>query len=229
MGLADRDYARTAPSRKRRLLANVFGSLLLVCLGMAALSVLRLSGEDPDSTVILSPGVPALGLTVQSQQLYPSDDPWKEYLAPEGACPGGDTRSPGVRDQEQTMICLLNWARQRRGLALLAVQPLLSQAARFKAKDINRCADFAHRACGKPADAVVAQAGYKPAAWGENIYSGPRDFGRPRVAVAQWLNSAGHRENLFRDYWTQQGVAVLPVRSFGGQPDVAIWVSHFSR
>jgi uncharacterized protein YkwD len=228
MGRADRDYMRAGPGRNRRLLANLFGIALLLVLGAGALTLLR-TPHGQDSTVVVSPGIPALGLTVQSQSLYPTDDPWRAYLAPESVCPGGETRSASLEAQEQTMRCLLNWARERRGLRPLREQPLLALSANLKARDIYRCGEFAHEACGKHADAVVAEVGLRPAGWGENLYSGPRDFGRPRVAVDQWLNSPGHRDNLFRSEWTEQGVALLPARSFGGQPDVAIWVSHFSR
>jgi uncharacterized protein YkwD len=227
MGLADRDYMRQRRSR-RPWLANSFGILLLAALVLAGLTVLR-SRDDPSPAVVVSPGVFGIRLTSPSQPLYPPNDPWKAYLAPERACPHGEDRTRPVEAQAQTMICLLNWARRRRGLRPLANHPLLARAAAFKARDIVACGDFAHEACGKPSDAVVAEAGFTPNGWGENIYAGPRAFGSPRVAADGWLNSTGHRENLFRSDWTHQGVALLPLRSFDGQPDVAIWVSHFAR
>jgi uncharacterized protein YkwD len=209
------------------LLANSLGVVLILAIIAAAVSVLRMSDEGAVGSVVVSPGVPGLSVTVESQDLYPDDDPWSAYLAPEGACPGGDTRSAPVRAQQQTMICLLNWARHRRGLSSLPEQPLLSRAAALKARDIRGCREFAHEACEKPADAVVSEAGYDPAGWGENLYLGSSAFGRPRVAVDGWLNSTGHRENLFRADWDEQGVALLEVPLFEGQPDVAVWVSHF--
>lgn len=227
MGLADRKYMRGGPSRRRRLVANSLGVALILAVIAAAVIVLRKSNEDPGSTIVVSPGVPGLSVTVGSQNLYPPDDPWREYLAPESGCPGGDNRSAPVRAQQRTMICLLNWARQRRGLSVLPEQPLLSRAAALKARDIRVCSEFAHEACGKQAAAVVTETDYEPAGWGENLYLGPGELGRPRVAVDGWLNSTGHRENLFRTDWTEQGVALIEVPQFEGQPDVAIWVSHF--
>jgi uncharacterized protein YkwD len=125
------------------------------------------------------------------------------------------------------MICLLNWARSREGLPPLPENPLLSVGAALKARDIDSCEEFAHEACGKAADADARTAGYDGSGWGENIYAGPLEFGRPRVAVDRWLNSPHHRENLFREGWSEQGVAVRHVASFKGQPEVAIWVSAF--
>jgi uncharacterized protein YkwD len=76
--------------------------------------------------------------------------------------------------------------------------------------------------------AVARQVGYR-GAWGENLYLGPVEFGRARVALDRWLNSPGHRENLLRGAWSEQGIALLPVASLKGQRDVALWVSHFGR
>jgi uncharacterized protein YkwD len=105
----------------------------------------------------------------------------------------------------------------------------VSAAARRKAQDTRRCSDFAHEACGKDARAVADETGYTGSGWGENLYAGPGELGRPRVALDGWLNSDGHRENLFRDLCEEQGVALLPVESFEGYSDTAIWVSHFGR
>jgi uncharacterized protein YkwD len=200
--------------------------MLLVGLIAAVIFVLRVRGDEDPQTIIVSPLGPRYDRTAP---LYAKDDPWAAYLAPESACPGGEDRSAPVAEQERTMVCLLNWARARRGLSALPVNPTLSTAARLKAEDIRRCSDFAHEACGKDARAVADQAGYPGSAWGENLYTGSRELGRPRVAVDGWLNSEGHRENLFRNLWHEQGVALLPVPSFEGHSGTAIWVSQFGR
>ena len=217
---------RREPSQGRRLVANSVGVVLVLAVIASAVFVLRMSDEQ-GPTMTISPGVAGLGADVESQDLYPADDPWAAYLAPENACPGGETRSTSVRVQQHTMICLLNWARQRRGLSALPEQPLLSRAAALKGRDIHACADFAHEACGRPANAVVTEAGYEPDGWGENLYMGSGELGRPRVALDRWLNSTGHRENLFRADWAEHGVALVEVPLFEGYSDVAIWVSHF--
>jgi uncharacterized protein YkwD len=207
----------------RRLFANLVGIVLLVLLGGSAILLLREDLDEDSPTIIVSP----LGIESASEPLYPEDDPWEAYLAPESICPGGEDRSASIAAQHGTMVCLLNWARGWRGLPALAVNGTLSTSARLKAEDIARCGDFAHAACGKDADSVAREAGYAGAAWGENLYIGPGEFGRPRVAVDRWLNSDGHRENLFRDSWEEQGVALLQVESFEGYSEAALWVSHF--
>jgi uncharacterized protein YkwD len=208
----------------RRFLANAVGVALLIGMIGAIVVVLRLDDDESPQTIVVSP----LGLgSDRGQRLYPKNDPWKAYLAPESICPGGEDRSRPIAGQQKTMVCLLNWARERRGLSALSLDEMLSAAARLKAEDIVRCSDFAHEACGKEAHSVTEEVGYGGSSWGENLYAGPGDLGRPRVAVDGWLNSAGHRENLFRESWTEQGIALLPVGSFNGDPEVAIWVSHF--
>jgi uncharacterized protein YkwD len=210
----------------RRFLANAVGVILLAGLIAAVVAVWRLGSDDDQRTIVVSP----LGLgSREAEPLYPKNDPWAAYLAPESVCPGGEDRSAPIEEQKRTMVCLLNWARQRRGLSALPVSDALSEAARRKAEDIRRCSDFAHEACGKDARAVAEEAGYAGSVWGENLYAGPGEFGRPRVAVDGWLNSDGHRENLFRDLWEEQGVALLPVGSFKGASATVIWVSHFGR
>jgi uncharacterized protein YkwD len=154
------------------------------------------------------------------------DGPWDSHLAPEHACPGSNDASATAAVQERTVACLLNWARHTEGLGELPVSPLLSRAAVLKAEDIDRCDDFAHEACGKAAHAVVGEAGYPQSAWGENLYTGSRQYASPREAVRGWLHSDGHRENLLNPAWTEQGLA-LRTGTRGGHP-ASIWVSHFS-
>ena len=91
MGLADRDYMRRGPApRKRRLLPNLVGVACIVALVLAGAF---LPAADGGAT----------------QRLYPRNDRWVKYLAPESACPGGEDRSAARADQQHTMRCLVNW------------------------------------------------------------------------------------------------------------------------
>jgi uncharacterized protein YkwD len=207
MGLADRDYTRRAQASRRRRLPNLVGIACIVALVAAGAF---LPAADGGST----------------QRLSPRNDPWIKYLAPESACPDGQDRSAARAAEQRTMLCLVNWARRRHGLRPLTRDPVLSAAARLKAEDIRRCRDFSHRACGRAAYAVARQAGYR-GSWGENLYWGQGELGRARIALSRWLISPRHRENLLRDHWTKQGIALQPVESFNGRRHVALWVSHF--
>jgi uncharacterized protein YkwD len=58
-------------------------------------------------------------------------------------------------------------------------------------------------------------------------------YGSPRVAIDRWLNSDGHRENLFRPEWRTTGVALLPHATAHWDKndttirDGIVWVNQF--
>jgi len=155
------------------------------------------------------------------------DDPWRSFLAPGPVCPGSNEPGLAAAIQQRTAMCLVNYARGREGLAPLRESPEISAWSALKAADIVRCRDFAHTACGRPGDAHARAAGFN-GAFGENLFLGPQAYKTALAAVDGWLNSADHRENLFRGRWTAQGMAVLHTEHLRGQDDVAVWVSQFT-
>jgi hypothetical protein len=168
------------------------------------------------------PGAPSIRLT----RLYPRDDPWKEWLAGESTCPGGEDRTAPEAVQRRVLLCLLNFARAREGLAALALSPILSSASAAKAEEIERCQEFAHEPCGRPVDAAAQAFGYH-GSLGENLYIAEGQLAAPRVAVDRWLNSPGHRENLFRPQWRVVGVGLRSSVTFGRFSSAVLWVNEF--
>jgi uncharacterized protein YkwD len=207
----------------RRVVANAFGLALFALIVSVGAWLYLNRGTADEFLVSLSGGNM---VRVGQQPLYPPNDPWAEYLAPESACPGGESTELSLSRQREVMLCLLNWARRERGLSELPESSVLADAALLKAQDIERCRNFAHAACGKEPSAGVRELGYE-GDWGENLYVGAGRLGAPRVAVDGWLNSPGHRENLFREEWSEQGIAVLQVSDFFGAGAETLWVSHF--
>jgi len=124
------------------------------------------------------------------------------------------------------MTCLINYARQRRGLSTLTPASLLNDTSLKKADKIVRCNEFAHDACGDDPAADVRAANYF-GSWGENLYLGEGRLGAPRVALDGWLNSPEHRENLFTANWRFEGIAVITAPRVGKYTDVAVWVNQF--
>jgi hypothetical protein len=153
-------------------------------------------------------------------------DPWAAYVAPEAVCPGGGRVDLSPVAADRVMVCLLAYARERAGLAPLPVVYLLNRSSVMKAIDIVECDDFSHTACGKPFASVFQAVGYSGAT-GENIAWGAGGAGAPRIVVSGWLNSLHHRENLFSRDWTEQGVALVPARSFLGAATAQVWVNEF--
>jgi uncharacterized protein YkwD len=181
--------------------------------------------------VVVSLGVsvvrhPPTWLRHEVDRARASQDPWAAYVAPASSCAGG---SDAV-SQERSMVCLLNYARGKRGLEPLRVLSQLNRSSILKALAIVHCHDFSHTPCGKPFRATFDAVGYRgpvSTSFGENIAWGTGDAGVPRAVVSSWLNSPHHRENLFTKGWAEQGVAVFTVANFLGSHDVEIWVSEF--
>jgi uncharacterized protein YkwD len=170
------------------------------------------------------PGGPTF--TLNEQPIYGSDDPWKAWLADEQQCPGGENRSAPQSVQVQVQLCLVNFARERQGLPPLRLSRLLSASSAAKASDIVACDDFAHEACGRPADQAVRALGYR-GSFGENLYVAEGKLVTPRVAVDRWLNSPGHRENLFRPEWRTIGIARVSDSEVEDVDDGVLWVNQF--
>ena len=100
------------------------------------------------------------------------------------------------------MRCLLNHAREKRGVDALRRNRRLDRAAVLKLRDNVRCDEFSHTACGKPFISVFRRARYVTAetrsySVGENLAWGQGRLGTPRRIVLAWLRSDGHRRNLF--------------------------------
>jgi uncharacterized protein YkwD len=232
VGLADRDWYREEPPgdghRTTRYALPLAALVVLVSL-FAGRSLHHAAPADPEHGVhhdTLIQFAPGLTMTLQRAPLYAPNDPWKSYLANEQTCPNAESLSAPLHEQALTMICLINHARRGRGLAELPVSPQLSDAARLKGEEIFRCKVFAHAPCGGDPHDVADKAGFT-GSWGENLYIADGRWGAPRPALDGWLNSPGHRENLFRAEWQVQSVYVVKLDSFPGFRSPMLWVSEF--
>jgi uncharacterized protein YkwD len=153
---------------------------------------------------------------------------WDSLLAPESACPGqSDASLPGPA-QAQTMICMHRWARAQEGLSGLHVSKQLRVSSMRKARDIKRCQDFSHDACGRDAFYWFQRLGFMKGSFGagENLEMGNGEAATVRGAMSAWLNSDEHRSVLLTPRFDDVGISVVS-GSFKGYSDVAIWVAHF--
>ncbi len=217
------DGWRSGHSRfPRRVLAGLSAVVLLVLvLGVGAGPN---SGAEPLRLVLSSSAASSPARAVTTRTLYVRNGAWRQYLASEQVCPGGERTDLSPRRQVQAVACLLNFARERRGLPRLAVVSILNGASATKGRQILRCHRFAHNPCGGDWAASIRATGYT-GSFGENLYLASGPFAAPRPAVDAWLNSAPHRRNLFRADWREQGLAVVSVRKFGGSGRVVVWVN----
>jgi uncharacterized protein YkwD len=126
------------------------------------------------------------------------------------------------------MLCLTNYARTHSKLARINASKQLGEAAAGKVKDILRCDEFSHEACGREFTYWMQKSGYlSGSCWGaaENIAWGTGVIGTPRAIMRAWLHSAGHRENILGPY-TDIGIG-LREGSIEGVEDAHVWVQEF--
>jgi uncharacterized protein YkwD len=150
-------------------------------------------------------------------------------LAPRTVCPGqADLKAPAAV-QIRALRCLINWARRHGGQPALRRSPELDRSAGLRATEIRRCQDFSHTPCGEAFIAVFQLVGYPLAAVGENLAWGQGRLGTARSAMASWLASPEHRQNLFGSNWRDLGLARVRARSLFGRSNVTVWVAQFGQ
>jgi uncharacterized protein YkwD len=152
---------------------------------------------------------------------------WDNLLAPESACPGQSNPSSPVAAQEETIVCMHNWARQQQGLGPLHVSQKLRVSSHDKAKDIKRCRQFSHEACGRNPFYWFHRVGFMRGDYGagENLAFGSGALGTVRDTMSAWLNSDVHRSVLLTPSFDEAGISVVGGRLGGRRVD--IWVAHF--
>lgn len=229
MGIEDRDWYREESGRARSGRGPSGRFVLGVLLGIALIVTVGRPAFDRDRGATglrleLFPGAP--GITLGEKSLYPEDDPWRSWLADENTCPRGEDVSAPPEIQVRVMLCLLNYAREHQGLSPVGLSSVLSVTAGSKARDIVLCRDFSHEACGKPPFQAADDVGYR-GPLGENLYVGEGALMAPRLAVDSWLNSKGHRENLFQPRWQAVGISRLAGANLDDIEDGVVWVNHF--
>jgi uncharacterized protein YkwD len=154
--------------------------------------------------------------------------PWDSLLAPESACPGQSDSSLSDDAQEQTMVCMHRWARMQEGLPGLHVSKQLRSSSARKARDIRRCQDFSHNACGRDAFYWFKRVGFLRGSYGvgENLELGNAEAATVRGAMSAWLNSDEHRSVLLTPSYDDVGISLVSGQ-FKGYSGIAIWVAHF--
>lgn len=146
-------------------------------------------------------------------------------VAPASACPGQSDLSAPVAKQVRAMRCLVNFARQGRGLDPYAASALLNRAAAHKSADILRCGEFSHEACGHPFTYWMETLGYPACGAGENIAWGSGRLGSPRSIFRSWMRSPGHRENILGPF-EEIGIG-LRVGRLEGYSGAHVWTQNF--
>jgi uncharacterized protein YkwD len=157
-----------------------------------------------------------------------ADESWSALLAPHGVCRAADDPAAPAALQARAVTCLVNWARVEHGGSRLARRPALREAAQLKGQRVAACRELSHTPCGAPVTLGVSAAGYRYAAFGENLFAGTWGHVSAREVVAAWLGSPMHRANILRPMFRHVGVA--PVRAPGllEGTDAVVWAATFA-
>ena len=111
--------------------------------------------------------------------------------------------TPATPSYLTELLELTNAERQQVGLSPLTLSPTLSNAAQRPAEDLVRSGDFSHTGSdgSQPSDRAL-EAGYPCRYVGENIAAGSSTAS---MTMQQWMNSAGHRDNILKPEYTEVG------------------------
>ena len=114
---------------------------------------------------------------------------------------------PGVLAYEQEVVRLVNAERASHGLPALSIRADLCQYARVKSQDMHDSGYFSHTSpnYGSPFD-MMKSFGITYSHAGENIAMG---YSTPEAVVSAWMNSEGHRANIFSASYTGLGVGYV--------------------
>lgn len=151
----------------------------------------------------------------------------------EAGCKGsGDRPSRDRRAAEDATFCLLNHERAEHDLPAFTRDTRLDVASRAHSRDMARHDFFAHRAPGgsKPIDRMRA-AGWPRSRGGgaENIAWGAGSASTPAEIVEGWMNSPGHRANIFDPHNQLIGVGIAPgAPEPTDDPDPAVYTTYFA-
>jgi uncharacterized protein YkwD len=153
---------------------------------------------------------------------------WSAYLAPAGACRAADDAAAPFAEQAGAVACLVNWARRQESRSRLVRRSALTRAAELKGQRVASCGQFSHTPCGTAVVSSVDEAGYRYAAFGENLFAGSWGNVTPRDVVNAWLQSPPHRANMLNGNFRHVGAA--PVRANGllGGADAVVWTATFA-
>lgn len=148
-------------------------------------------------------------------------------MAPSSVCPPTKLSAP-AEAQEQTMLCLTNYARAQYGEGQLEETGELEESANEKTADILSCDSFSHTACGREFSYWIRATGYMSAGcWrvGENLAWGAGEYGSVGSIFRAWLRSPEHRANILGNF-SQVGISV-DGGSLEGHAHTRVWTQHF--
>ncbi|HEX4806085.1 MAG TPA: CAP domain-containing protein [Conexibacter sp.] len=227
--------SRSVPRSSARALAAV--AVLLACLaGIAPTALASEASGTLTGVVAFAPPPAALAASGPPPALAPPAAQPAAHAAPAAkqpvahaarGCPSAPRVLRGSRDIVRTqrrMLCLMNHARARAGLAPLHPNRCLHRVAARHAHDMVNRRYFAHTTPnGWDPGRRARASGYVPraASWivGENIAWGVAGAATAGWVFNAWMHSPPHRHNILGRQFRDVGIGVapgVPARGFRG-------------
>jgi uncharacterized protein YkwD len=146
---------------------------------------------------------------------------------------GAAPRAATLHQLRTSVLCLVNRARERHGIAPLDFSPALRRSATGLSDSMVRSGSFSHDGPhGSTMLSRIARSGYLARAssyrLAENIGAGQgRSYGSPLAIVRSWMHSAGHRHNILDPGLRDFGAGVARGYPLGGSADAATYTLDF--
>lgn len=171
--------------------------------------------------VITFEAVPESGSKAEKQSTPVWEAPETERQEPddyEGTSPEPEWVDLDAYAQE--VLALTNTQREAAGLNSLSADPVLTEMAMLRAKELEE--SYSHtRPSGENCKTVFREFETDLRFWGENAAKGNRT---PEAVVEAWMGSQGHRENLLREDAEYLGVGV-----WQDEDGILYWVQLFAK
>ncbi|MEU9292262.1 CAP domain-containing protein [Streptomyces sp. NPDC048266] len=133
-------------------------------------------------------------------------EPAPPQRVPQGAARAAEAPKGEAAGFVQDVVGLVNAEREKAGCGPLRDEPHLRAAAQKHADDMSARDYYAHDSPeGRNGGERMSDAGYEWSAWAENIHRGPKT---PGAAMADWMESSGHRANILNCAFKDIGVGV---------------------
>ena len=118
-----------------------------------------------------------------------------------------DDESMELRPEEKRALELHNETREHHGLGPMCADPQLTRAARAHSRDMIEKGYFSHASpSGETLDARLDRYGYEYRIAGENLAWGTGTQATPEGTFERWMESPGHRRNVWVGGFREVGV-----------------------
>lgn len=177
------------------------------CVGAVSGQYLKSASSTGNTTTTVKATTPPKTTTGTTKTSAPKVD-----TAPKTTPAVIATPIPGVSQEDQILLDLVNKARAEAGVGPLQFDAELMKVARLKAQDMVDNNYFSHQSptYGSPFD-MMRQFGISFKTAGENI-AGNRTV---EGAFKAWMNSEGHRKNILNGGFNYTGVGIVDSPKYG--------------